>query len=299
MLTGGLRDPEDRLRALALWQARSVVSFVPGPEAAVPAAVAALAGGEPVRPVWMNELGGITFELGSGNGGRFVKWAPAGSGIDLGREVPRLRWAAQFTPVPRVLAEGADGSGSWLVTAALPGRSAVEERWKARPRTAVTAIGEGLRALHEALPVASCPFTWAAGDRLADARGRAAAGLLDPAGWDAEHQRLGLAGALELASDIPPVDRLVVCHGDACSPNTLIGEDGRWSGHVDMGSLGVADRWADLAIATWSTQWNYGPGWERLLLDAYGIAADHDRTRYYRLLWDLGSGATAAGAGAR
>jgi kanamycin kinase len=86
----------------------------------------------------------------------------------------------------------------------------------------------------------------------------------------------------------PPVDRLVVCHGDACAPNTLIGDDGSFVGHVDLGSLGVADRWADLAVATWSTTWNYGPGWEEPLLDAYGVNADIERIGYYRLLWELG-----------
>jgi len=96
------------------------------------------------------------------------------------------------------------------------------------------------------------------------------------------------AGADRCFANIPPADRLVVCHGDACSPNTLITEDSRCSGHVDLGELGVADRWADLAVATWSTEWNYGPGWEDLLLSAYGVAPDPDRTRYYRLLWDLG-----------
>jgi kanamycin kinase len=85
----------------------------------------------------------------------------------------------------------------------------------------------------------------------------------------------------------PPPDRLVVCTGDACAPNTLVDDDGRCSGHVDLGALGVADRWADLAVATWSTQWNYGPGWEGALLDAYGIAADPVRTGYYRLLWEF------------
>ena len=50
----------------------------------------------------------------------------------------------------------------------------------------------------------------------------------------------------------------------------------------------MADRWADLAVATWSTTWNYGPGWETPLLEAYGVAPDPERTRYYRLLWDLG-----------
>ena len=94
--------------------------------------------------------------------------------------------------------------------------------------------------------------------------------------------------ALDLAVDVPPIDVEVVCHGDACAPNTLISDAGRCAGHVDLGALGVADRWADLAVATWSIGWNYGSGWEPVLLDAYGVDADPERTRYYRLLWDLG-----------
>ena len=254
----------------------------------VPARVLALAGGGAVRPVWVNELGGITFEVGAGDRRRFVKWSPAGSGIDLAAEAARLSWAAAFTPVPRLLGQGVDPTGSWLVTAALPGEMAITARWKARPHTAVAAIGEGLRAMHEALPVGGCPFSWSAAGRLADARGRAARGLLDPARWHPCHQALSVAAALDLLADAPPVDKLVVCHGDSCAPNTLLTADGRCSGHVDLGELGVADRWADLAIATWSTTWNYGPGWETPLLDAYGIAPDPDRTSYYRLLWDLG-----------
>ena len=84
------------------------------------------------------------------------------------------------------------------------------------------------------------------------------------------------------------MDGLVVCHGDTCAPNTILTNEGRCAGHVDFGALGVADRWADLAVATWSAEWNYGPGWERALLDAYGVRPDHERIRYYRLLWDLG-----------
>jgi aminoglycoside phosphotransferase len=78
--------------------------------------------------------------------------------------------------------------------------------------------------------------------------------------------RLPYRFALDMLTHAPPIDKLVVCHGDACAPNTLLGDDGCWSGHVDLGALGVADRWADLAIATWSTEWNYGPGWEDHLL---------------------------------
>src|SRR6185436_6775330 len=82
--------------------------------------------------------------------------------------------------------------------------------------------------------------------------------------------------------DHPPIDRLVVCHGDACAPNTLLDDDGEWSAHVDLGDLGVADRWADLAVATWSTEWNYGPGYDGLVYVGYGIAPDAERIAYYR-----------------
>jgi kanamycin kinase len=255
----------------------------------VPAGVAAAAAGCALRPVWVNAVGGLTFEAGKGPARRFIKWVPAGSGLDLAAEADRMSWAGAFHPVPLPLARGSDPAGSWLVTAALPGDSAVSPRWRDDPATAVTAIGEGLRALHEALPVETCPFSWSAGDRLADARQQAAHHRLDPRTWHSAHQALGVDRALGLAADIPPADRLVVAHGDACAPNTLIGADGRWSGHVDLGLLGTADRWADLAVATWSTEWNYGPGWERLLLDAYGVRPDPERTRYYRLLWDLSS----------
>jgi kanamycin kinase len=252
-----------------------------------PRAVRDLAGARQVRLVWENE-DALTFEAGDDPDRRFVKWAPAGSPLDLAAEAARMTWAAAYSSVPRVLGRGADSEGSWLVTAALPGHSAVSSRWLADPRTAVIAIGEGLRAMHDALPVADCPFSWLAQDRIAAAERAAAAGRLDTSDWAPEHRELGIEGALAQVHNLPPAGQLVVCHGDACAPNTLITDDGRWSGHVDLGDLGVADRWADLAIATWSTGWNYGPGWEQLLLDAYGIKPDAERTRYYRLLWELG-----------
>jgi aminoglycoside phosphotransferase len=254
----------------------------------VPQPVMDLAAGRPVREVWENAVGGRTFEVGGAAGRCFIKWTPASSGIDLPREAARLEWAGSYITVPRVLGQGAGDAESWLVTAALPGENAVTQRWRADPATAVTAIGEGLRAMHEAMPVAACPFSWMAEDQLADARRRAELGSLDPADWHPVHRSLSTEQALDRLADIPPVDRLVVCHGDACAPNTLITEDGRCSGHVDFDQLGVADRWADLAVATWSAEWNYGPDWEDRLLSAYGVAPDPDRIRYYRLLWDLG-----------
>jgi kanamycin kinase len=265
-----------------------MLSGVPEQDVMVPPVVRRVAAGRPMRAVWLNGLGGVTFEVDDDDGRSFVKFAPAGSGLPLAREAERLAWAQQFTPVPRVLNSGRDESGTWLHTAALPGRNAVDARWLADPAPAVAAIGRGLRALHNALPVTTCPFSWMAEDRLTAARKRAAAGLIDVAAWHPDYQHLTVAQALADAVNRPPIDRMVVCHGDACAPNTLVGDDGDWTGHVDMATLGVADRWADLAIASWSLGWNFGMGWEPVFWDAYGVDPDPVRIAYYRLLWELG-----------
>ncbi|MGN6598843.1 MAG: phosphotransferase [Actinomycetes bacterium] len=248
----------------------------PGPLADV---LHGLLGAFDARCVWRNERGGLTFDVTSRDGRAFAKWAPSASGLPLCGEAERLRWlndAAPHLPVPRVLAWGdtageeASGAGSYLVTAALDGQSAVHPDWLARPALAVRAIGEGLRLLHDSVPVERCPFDWSVTERLRRREQRP----------DAD-----LAPAPDIGEQ-PSIDVRVVCHGDPCSPNTLVGADGRFAGLVDLGSMGVADRWADLAVATASATWNYGPEWEQPLLAAYGVDRDDERIAFYRRLWD-------------
>jgi kanamycin kinase len=187
---------------------------------------------------------------------------------------------------PRVIELGGDADGAWLLTAAVPGVSAVAPRWAADPGTAAAAIGRGLRLLHDVLPVDRCPFDWGIDRRVARADERIADGQ-GSAGWFHEHRHLDLAEARARIGRPPAIDRLVVCHGDPCAPNTLLDDDGTFAAHVDLGSLGVADRWADLAVAAWSTEWNYGPGYDGVVHRAYGVAPDLERIAYYRLLWDM------------
>lgn len=214
------------------------------------------------QPVWRNEEGGLTFR--DRDRDLFAKWNPVGTAISLAAERDRLAWARPHHPIPEVLDYAVDEAGELLVTRALPGGSAVAERWRAEPRAAARAIGEGLRALHEHLPREACPFSWAAEERLARRTPDARAELGAP----------------------PPVEQLVVCHGDACAPNTLLADDGRWTAHVDLGTLGLADRWADLAVASMSLDWNFGEGWQPEFFAAYGVRPDADRIRFYRALWN-------------
>ena len=237
--------------------------------------------------VWANEIGGLTYQLADNARTRYLKWFPAGCGIDPSDEISRLRRAGRFISVPSVVDHGGSAAGDWILTDALPGHNAVAERWKSDPEPAVRAIGRGLRLMHDELPVRDCPFAWSTPGRIAAFTASVSAGLADVRQWHPEHRALGIDGALERIAEPPPPDKFVVCHGDACAPNTLLDDHGKFAGHVDLGSLGVADRWADLAVATWSIEWNFGSDWESTLLQAYGIDPDPERTSFYRLLWDL------------
>lgn len=243
--------------------------------------------GRTPRLIRVNERGGMTFVL-EGNPQCFLKWSPPCNGAGLQVEASRLEWAGRYSDcVPRVLGVGAGRGGSWLLTRALQGQSAADPSWRGRPHMAARAAGEGLRAFHEAFPVERCPFEWSAASRIVRAYERARAGQIDPSRWHPNHRTLTVDRALEEVSEVPGIDRLVVCHGDASVSNAIL-DRGRCTGYVDLGSLGIADRWADIALATWSTTWHYGPGFEAALLAGYGISPSPRISRFYRLLWDLG-----------
>jgi kanamycin kinase len=219
----------------------------------VPEVVTDIAAGRTVVAVWINELGGVTFAVDGGC--EYVKVAPPEWAHHLVAEAARLHWAAAYVRAPRVIGSGdgppqAGGAPRWLHTAGLPGRSAVDPRWVADPRTAARAIGAGLRMLHDALPVDDCPF--------------------GPPLW---------------VTDSLPADRLVICHGDACAPNTLIDDDGRLRARRprrprrrrSLGRPGGGHAVAVVELRRLT---------EGDLFDAYGVEPDATRIAYYRGLWN-------------
>ena len=220
---------------------------------------------------------------------RFCKVGRRGRHPDAAAEAARLRWARPHAAVPEVLDEGANAAVDWLLTEALGGTDATVHAHKRDPPRLVPALARGLSALHAALPVESCPFVFTAAISLEHARRRVRDGAVDPAtDLHAEHRHLGLDGAIRrLEALAPDTEDLVVCHGDYCLPNVLLDAAGSVTGYVDLGELGVADRWWDIAVGSWSVTWNLGPGWEKLFIESYGVPVEPRRIAFYRLLYDL------------
>ena len=148
---------------------------------------------------WHNEIGGLTFDLGE----RYAKWNPRGNGIDLEREWQRLGWISTRHPAPKPLDWGADDDGQWMITETVPGRAAVGDKWRSRTGEAIAAIAMGLRAIH-AIPIDDFPSDWPA--------------------------QVWVARCPKAVGPRPPMSGPVLVHGDACIPNTLIADDGTWTG---------------------------------------------------------------------
>ena len=218
---------------------------------------------------------------------RYLKSAPADGEVPIRGEAVRLRWAGRNgLPVPGVVAACAAGQAEWLLTDALPGRNAVAGELLAALGALVPILAEGLRRFHQT-PADQCPFPSGIAVALDQVRRRLRGGLITTADLHPEHAHLSPAAALdELERLRPDREDLVVCHGDYCLPNVLI-SGGAASGFVDLGRLGVADRWLDIAVGSWSVTWNLGPGWEDLFFASYGVARDDGRIAFYRLLYDL------------
>jgi kanamycin kinase len=218
----------------------------------------------------------------------FVKVVRAGHYPTLLDEAERMSWARDHLPVPAVVGHGSDGTVDWMTTVGLDGIDASQHPFLHDPERIVPILARGLAEFHRRAPAASCPFDFRVDAAIDHARRRVHDGVVKPADLHPEHAHLTPADALaELTRHAPASEDLVVCHGDYCVPNVLLDETGTVTGYVDLGELGLADRWWDVAVGAWSTTWNVGNGWEELFYASYGIAPDADRIRFYRLLYDL------------
>ncbi|MCO5969062.1 APH(3') family aminoglycoside O-phosphotransferase [Actinoallomurus soli] len=258
---------------------------------------AALAGRLGLQGAWTHvasrSYGTVIHRVDGRRHALYVKTTPPRRDDDLrfhpGGEAERLQWlAARGFPVAEVVDVGGDDDLMWLVTTAVEGRSAAG-RWEAHERQAVLdVVADALRALHE-LPVADCPFDGTLAVTLPLARLATEMGWIDLDDLDPRHHGWSARRLLDELTATPPpaTEDLVVCHGDPCLDNFLVAPDTlTLTGILDVGRLGVADRWKDLAIASRDVA-EQPPGDGAAvarLLARYGARHDAGKDHFYRLL---------------
>lgn len=242
-------------------------------------------------PVRGGESGDFVFRRGDGHA--FAKIAPASRRGELAGERDRLIWLkGRGVACPEVINWQEEQEGACLVITAIPGVPAADlsgaDLLKAWP-----SMGQQLGAVHS-LSVDQCPFE----RRLSRMFGRAvdvvSRNAVNPdflPDEDKSTPQLDLLARVErelpVRLDQERTD-MVVCHGDPCMPNFMVDPKTlQCTGLIDLGRLGTADRYADLAlmIANAEENWAAPDEAERafaVLFNVLGIEApDRERLAFY------------------
>ncbi len=241
-------------------------------------------------PVTTGESGAAV--LRSADGRRYAKCVPGADAAELEAERDRVAWLGeQGVPGPRVVDWRSDDAGACLITSAVPGVPA-DQVSAEELRDAWARIAQAVRRLHE-VPVSRCPFRRGLDDMVAAARDVVSRGAVNPEFLPDEQRHTPAAELLDRLTRQLPLRRAqeatdtVVCHGDLCLPNIVL--DPRTldvAGFIDLGRLGPADRHADLALVlanareTWPDEERARTA-DRAFAEAYGLAPDDDRLRFY------------------
>lgn len=238
----------------------------------------------------VGESGGAVYRLYgcAGSHDLYLKHGTGSVAEDIVAEMVRLRWLDGRCAVPAVAGFVAADGAAWLLTTALAGKTAYQRLCAAPERAAaiVDAVTAFLRELH-AIPVDACPFNADHRHRLYLARRRIDAGSVDETDFDAERAGWSAQQVWDAlhAAPLRSPDR-VVTHGDFSLDNMLLDGE-RVTGCIDVGRVGIADRYQDLAILAHSLG-EFGAELPERMFAGYGIAApDRCKLDFHLLLDEL------------
>lgn len=205
---------------------------------------------------------------------------------DITNEMTRLCWLAGRMPVPSIVHFVRTPMEAWLLMEALPGKTAYQmlEASDDNHLAIVDALAAFLRRLH-AIPARECPFNSDHSYRLTRARARIEAGLVDVYDFDDERKGWTAGQVWDAIQSLHPfAPDPVVTHGDFSLDNLLM-QNGEVVGCIDVGRLGIADRYQDLATI-WNGLGEFDSSLQQRHWQQYGIPNVDARKLEFHLLLD-------------
>lgn len=160
-----------------------------------------------------------------------------------------LRWLQGRLPVPRLIADSCVDGTRYLLMSRMPGRYLCDEAILDDQDRLAALVADALRTLW-AVDVTGCPhdlsldrkLSWIEQELRAGhvSMDSAAPGTYGPGAFRDPAHLFDWA-----VSHRPATEDLVLSHGDCCLPN-IFADDADRIGFIDIGWVGVADRWLDI-----------------------------------------------------
>ena len=211
-----------------------------------------------------------------------------------------IKWVGGRIPLPEILAYKVENGIAYTLMSKVKGQMLCSAEYLDQPDLLINLAAKGLKLLWN-VDVAECPYQASRlCERLKNAEYNVVHGLVD-----VENTEPGTFGPdgfrdpedlLEWLKNNKPEEDLVLTHGDYCLPN-IFASGSEIRGLIDLGKMGPADRWQDIAIAIRSLKSNFCGEYSspehffefepHMLLDALGMEMDIQKYRYYVLLDEL------------
>ena len=215
-------------------------------------------------------------------------------------EAAMIRWLNGRLPLPDIPVYAVENEMAFTLMSKVRGKMLCDMDYLKQPELVIGLVAQGIKMMWQVY-VGDCPCnTSRLTERLKAAEYNVKNGLVDID--NTEPETFGSGGfespeaLLEWLKTHRPPEDIVLTHGDFCLPN-IFADGNTVSGFIDLGKMGPADRWQDIAIAIRSLDHNFDGRYSdgkrifdfkpQMLLNALDIKFDEEKYRYYILLDEL------------
>lgn len=213
-------------------------------------------------------------------------------------EYQMMQWLKDRLPVPQVISYARENGKSYLLMTRIEGNMSCEDVYMQNPQHLTKLLADALGVLWQT-DITGCPCEWGVDRKLKMAEYWVEHDMVSMENVEPDtYGEGGFSSPKELyqwlATHKPP-EEPVLSHGDFTLPN-LIFEGDILKGYIDLGRMGIADKWQDIALCYRSLLHNYegkygGKKYEGycpdMLFEQLGIEPDWEKIRYYMLLDEL------------
>ena len=205
----------------------------------------------------------------------------------LTQEYNALKWLDGKLSVPEIVLFDDESENEFLITRAILGEMVCSENYLKSPAESLKIIKEAFDNIY-AVDISNCPFDVSNKYKLSLIERNVKKGLVKNADLKEETlQKFGsVENLLKYLIDNQFEEELCFSHGDTSLPN-IFALGNKFSGFIDVGECGIADKWFDLAICEKSIKKNYGEEYISKFYKELNIIPDRNKLDYYLLMMEL------------
>ena len=205
----------------------------------------------------------------------------------LTQEYNALKWLDGKLSVPEIVLFDDEGENEFLITKAILGEMVCSNTYLNNPDDSLNIIKEAFDNIYE-VDISNCPFDVSNKYKLSLIESNVKKGLIK--NEDLKEETLqkfgGVENLLKYLIDNQFEEELCFSHGDTSLPN-IFASDNCFSGFIDVGECGIADKWFDLAICEKSIKRNYGEEYISKFYNKLNIIPNRNKIDYYLLMMEL------------